>query len=113
MNQIIQFTELQQSPIGREFEGNKFEGSAVSFILVDAAAGEGVQLHSHPYPEIFIVQEGSALFTIGKSQVEAKAGQILIVPPDVPHTFVNTGSGKLRQVDIHLSPGFITKWLDT
>jgi len=27
------------------------------------------------------------------------------------HGFVNNGPGVLRQIDIHLSPTFITEWL--
>jgi len=39
------------------------------------------------------------------------APRTLIGPADVPHGFVNVGVGRLKQVDIHLSPTFITKWL--
>jgi mannose-6-phosphate isomerase-like protein (cupin superfamily) len=31
------------------------------------------------------------------------AGQIVVAPAGVPHKFVNSGSGPLRQVDIHPS----------
>jgi mannose-6-phosphate isomerase-like protein (cupin superfamily) len=112
MSSVIQFSELQKSIIGLEFEGYKFEDTAITFIIVDAAPGEGVKLHSHPYAEIFIVQEGNGLFTIGDKTIEATGSQILIVPPNVPHKFINTGSGKLQQVDIHLNPKFITQWLE-
>jgi mannose-6-phosphate isomerase-like protein (cupin superfamily) len=37
---------------------------------------------------------------------------MLIVPADVPHKFVNSGDGPLRQIDIHVSPRFITDWLE-
>jgi mannose-6-phosphate isomerase-like protein (cupin superfamily) len=112
MSKVIQFSELQKSIIGLEFEGYKFDGTGITFIIVDAAPGEGVKLHSHPYAEVFIVQEGIGLFTIGDKIIEVTGRQILIVPPNVPHKFINTGSGKLRQVDIHLNPKFITQWLE-
>ncbi|MEJ7683001.1 MAG: cupin domain-containing protein [Segetibacter sp.] len=109
MNKVIQFSELQKSPLGWEFEGYKFEETGITFIIVEAAHGEGPKLHSHPYTEVFIIQEGIGLFTIGDKTIEARGSQILIVPPDVPHKFINTGSDKLRQVDIHLSHKFITE----
>jgi mannose-6-phosphate isomerase-like protein (cupin superfamily) len=59
-----------------------------------------------------VIQEGSATYTIGSTTLEAKAGQIAIVPAGVPHKFVNSGSGRLLQVDIHHSPRFITQWLE-
>ena len=42
-----------------------------------------------------------------------RAGEIVISPPDTPHRFVNAGAGTLRQLDIHLSPRFVTEWLTT
>jgi mannose-6-phosphate isomerase-like protein (cupin superfamily) len=35
----------------------------------------------------------------------------VIVPAGVPHKFVNSGSGPLRQLDIHASRSMITTWL--
>jgi mannose-6-phosphate isomerase-like protein (cupin superfamily) len=35
-----------------------------------------------------------------------------MVPAGVPHKFVNTGAGRLRQIDIHASERFVTEWLE-
>jgi mannose-6-phosphate isomerase-like protein (cupin superfamily) len=35
----------------------------------------------------------------------------VIVPPGQAHGFVNSGTGKLKQIDVHLSPRFVTEWL--
>jgi mannose-6-phosphate isomerase-like protein (cupin superfamily) len=93
-----------------EFEGEA-HGTSVSFILVDMPPGRGVALHRHPYAEIFIVQEGHASFTVGTSTIEVVAPRTLVGPANVPHSFINVGEGRLKQVDIHLSPKFITEWL--
>jgi mannose-6-phosphate isomerase-like protein (cupin superfamily) len=111
MAQIISQHELPLDGFAREFEGHGYGGTSVSFIIVEARPGAGPKLHSHPYEEIFIVQEGTATFTVGDATIEAAAGQIVIAPADVPHKFVNSGAGTLRQVDIHASPHFITTWL--
>ena len=37
---------------------------------------------------------------------------ILAAPAGVPHRFVNSGDGPLRQIDIHVSPRFETEWLN-
>ena len=102
--------ELQHFPNTDEFEGEP-HGASVSFILVDMPPGEGVRLHRHPYAEIFIVQEGRASYTVDSSMFEVVAPRTLIVPAHTPHAFVNSGDMRLRQVDIHLSPKFITEWL--
>jgi mannose-6-phosphate isomerase-like protein (cupin superfamily) len=61
---------------------------------------------------IFIVQEGRPLFTVGAETLDGQPGQIIVVPPETPHKFVNIGEGPLRQIDIHASKRFITEWLE-
>ena len=74
--------------------------------------GGGPRLHKHPYAEIFIIRSGTGLFTVGEREIEACAGQILIVPPDTPHKFTNLGPGPLETTDIHENGSFITEWLE-
>jgi mannose-6-phosphate isomerase-like protein (cupin superfamily) len=58
------------------------------------------------------MQEGSVTFTAGDEVVEARDGQVVVVPVGLPHRFVNSGTGRLRQIDIHASGRFISEWLD-
>jgi mannose-6-phosphate isomerase-like protein (cupin superfamily) len=108
---IINKSELPFDSIGWEFQGRQY-GSAVSFIIIEAQPGDGPRLHSHPYEEVFIVEEGEATFTIGNETIVVTGAQIVVGPPNVPHKFVNSGAGVLRQVDIHVSPKMITTWLE-
>jgi len=111
MTFVINKVELPSSEIGWEFEGLQYGDTNVSFLLIDASPGSGPHLHSHPYEEIFVVQEGQVTFTIGDVTLEATGGQIVIVPAGIPHKFVNSGTGSLRQIDIYPSPRMITTWL--
>lgn len=86
-------------------------GARVSIIAVDAAPGVGPQLHRHPYEEVFVVLEGEATFTLGDTQQVAHAGEVVVAPAGVPHTFINSGATPLRQIDVHVSPRFDTEWL--
>lgn len=95
-----------------EFEGSRYLDTEVSFIWVDMPPGGRVRLHQHPYKEIFILQEGAATFTVGSATLQARAGQIIVVPANTPHKFMNTGDRQLKQVDIHVSRQFITDWLE-
>lgn len=109
---VISQQELPFEGYSWEFQGHRYADTKVSFIIVEAQPGEGPKLHSHPYEEVFIVQEGQATFTLGERTIEVFAGQIAIAPAGVRHKFVNSGTGILRQVDIHVSPRFITSWYD-
>jgi quercetin dioxygenase-like cupin family protein len=86
-------------------------GANVSVIAVDLAPGEGPALHRHTYPEVFVVLEGQATFTLGGEDRVVHGGEVLVAPAGVAHRFVNSGSDRLRQVDIHESPRFDTEWL--
>jgi quercetin dioxygenase-like cupin family protein len=100
---VVGKDELPSSRIAHRFEGYRFGNVNASFFLVDSPPGEGALLHFHPYEEIFITLEGEATFTVGDEVIEAKAGQIVVAPANVPHKFTNSGTGLLRQVDIHPS----------
>src|SRR3712207_2237374 len=95
--------ELPHGKIAHKFEGYRYGDVDVSFFLVESPPGGGAVLHTHPYEEIFVTLEGEATFTVGDTTIEASAGQIVVAPAGVPHKFVNSGSGPLRQVDIHPS----------
>lgn len=115
--ETIQYTVINRDDLPRdgntiEFEGFRFPATDVSFIWVDMLPGGAIRLHKHPYQEIFIVQEGVSTFVVGSSTLEAHAGQIILVPADVPHKFMNDGSTRLRQIDIHVSKQFKTEWLE-
>jgi len=97
--------------MGYEVTGDTI-GAGMSVIVVDAAPGGGPRLHRHPYEEVFVVLEGEATFTLGDQQRVARAGDVVVAPPGVAHTFRNTGSGTLRQVDVHAARRFNTEWLE-
>jgi mannose-6-phosphate isomerase-like protein (cupin superfamily) len=93
------------------FEGHEHGGTGISMIFVDAEPGRGRALHRHDYDEVFIVQERQATMTAGEREIVATAGDIVVVPAGMPHGFVNSGDGRLRQIGIHLSPRYVTEWL--
>jgi mannose-6-phosphate isomerase-like protein (cupin superfamily) len=109
--QIIKQQQLPWSEIARELVGAE-HGLDITLVFVDAEPGRGPATHRHPYAEVFIVLEGQATFTIEDAQQEAHAGDILVANASQPHSFVNSGTGRLRQINIHMSPSFSTEWVD-
>jgi len=84
---MIAVSDLPGNLVGR-FEGRDY-GSSVSFFIGTFREGTGPSLHRHPYDETFIVEAGSATFTIDGDTVELQAGQIAVVPAGTPHKFVS------------------------
>src|SRR5213082_583400 len=79
----------------------------ISDYIVNAEPGKGPPLHTHPYVDVIFMLEGRATVRVDDEQREAKAGEIVVVPANTPHRFVNSGNELLRQIDIHASPKFI------
>jgi quercetin dioxygenase-like cupin family protein len=84
---MIATSDLPGNLVGR-FEGRE-HGSSVSFFIGTFDAGTGPGLHRHPYDETFIVEAGSATFTIEGDTLELAAGQIAVVRANTPHKFVS------------------------
>ncbi len=104
--------DLPKSNFSRELVGDDVGGIPASVIFVDAEPGEGPRLHKHAYAELFFVLEGEATFSDGSERRVVGPGGVAVVPPSQPHAFVNSGSGRLRQIDVHLSGRFVTEWLE-
>ncbi len=109
---VVRPAELRASNFSRELVGEVYGGIPASVIFVDAEPGQGPSLHQHAYAELFFVIDGEATFTDGTNERVVRGGDVVIVSPDQPHAFVNSGAGQLRQIDVHLSPRFVTEWLD-
>jgi mannose-6-phosphate isomerase-like protein (cupin superfamily) len=101
----------EQLAVRGEFEGADHGDTGISMIFVDAEPGTGPALHRHEYDEVFVVLEGEATMTAGGTEIKAGPGDIVVVPAGQPHAFVNSGPGRLRQIDVHLSPRYATEWL--
>ncbi|MFZ5732427.1 MAG: cupin domain-containing protein [Pseudomonadota bacterium] len=93
------------------FEGAA-TGAGVSFFLVDTDTGEGPALHSHPYPETWIVRSGRARFTADGRDIEAGPGDIIVVGAGIAHCFECISEEPVEIVCIHAAERFETTWLD-
>jgi quercetin dioxygenase-like cupin family protein len=107
---VVRTETLPDSGSSYRFDGAD-HASPVSFFLIHNEPGGGPGLHTHPYAETFIIEEGQATFTVGEETIEVRAGEIVVAPADVPHAFVNSGSGVLRSVNIHPVAEMETVWL--
>src|SRR2546421_12548776 len=105
---VIPREELQRNGNAYLFQGGEHGGVPISFFLVFTSPGRGPSLHIHPYEEVFVVQEGHAIFTIGDTTLEARGGEIVVAPANMPHKFKNAGEEPLQMINIHPSKQVIT-----
>lgn len=92
------------------YEG-RGHGAGVSLFCVDARPGTGPNLHWHPYTETWVVLEGVAHVEAGEHRLQARAGDIVTIPPGTIHRFQNLEPGNLRMLCIHASPTIIQEFV--
>lgn len=112
MTTLTTLNNLPFAGNSHEMEGYLYGDAPVTLIFFDGPPGSGPKLHRHPYAELFIVLEGCATFTVGDETFEVHGGQIALAAAGVPHKFVNSGDGPLKQIDIHVNDRFVTDWLE-
>ncbi len=76
-------------------------GYSFSIYETTLAAGNGLPLHKHPYPEFFYLLEGKLDFGWWNDAGVAEwmtcgAGTSVLAPPNAPHTFFNKSGGPAR-----------------
>lgn len=102
MATVTPLSDIRRSATAALFKGA--DQAPVSIFVTEYERGQGPQLHLHPYPEVFVVTDGTATFTAGDEQLTVEAGHIVVVPAETPHQFKGAGDEKLRVVSVHPSP---------
>jgi quercetin dioxygenase-like cupin family protein len=101
MADVVPIEELRRSPTAALFQGG--EAIPVSIFVTAYERGQGPDLHVHPYPEVFVVEAGTARFTVADDELVVQAGHIVTVPADTPHGFKGEADDTLRVVSVHPS----------
>ncbi len=112
MAHVVHKNDLPGNHTSRQFEGHLHHATYLSFFISDTPPGKGPSLHTHPYEEIFIIEAGTLTFVVGTETIDATPGQIVIVPPETPHKFTNTGAENARHIDLHANAQMVTTWLE-
>ena len=99
MATVTPIEEIRLSENAALFEGKDQIG--ISSFIVEYPRGKGPDLHLHPYPEAFVVLDGTAVFTAGEEELTVAGGNVVVVPAETPHGFKNPGDETLRVVSIH------------
>lgn len=82
------------------------DGDTASAVEIWEREGSGPPQHVHAeHDEIWYVLEGRFTFLIGDTHVPATAGEVIVGPRGLPHTF-RADSSDARLLDIHSPGGF-------
>jgi quercetin dioxygenase-like cupin family protein len=80
-------------------------GAEQTLAVATWSPGLGNAEHTHPNcEEIVYVLEGAIDHTLGEQVTTLKAGDVIVVPRDVPHRLVNNGATPVRTLIVFSSP---------
>ena len=87
------------------------EGTVVSRTIIERdtgtvtlfafGAGQGLSEHTAPYDALVYVIDGAARITIASDEHTVEAGEMLIMPADIPHALHADEAFKMLLVMIH------------
>ena len=101
MPTVISIEDLRRNPTVVLFEGG--DEVTASIFVTENVRGEGPTLHVHPYPEIFLVEAGTATFTVAGEEITVTEGHFVIVPAETPHGYRSAADETLRVVSFQPS----------
>ncbi len=73
--------------------------------LESGAGYSGIELHRHPFFEIFYISKGSYSVFFNTNSQTLSNGDLYIIAPDVNHRFVSDNGGEMLYVGIALNYG--------
>jgi quercetin dioxygenase-like cupin family protein len=71
---------------GRVVSRTLAQNKGVSITLFAFDVGEGLSTHSAPGDALVQILDGEAEIKIGGENVTAKAGEVVVMPADIPHS---------------------------
>jgi quercetin dioxygenase-like cupin family protein len=80
--------------------------------LLEVPAGCRLPRHTDSAEETVVVLSGSARVSIDGEQGDAAAGDVVVIPRDVPHEVRNAGDEPLRFAAVYASTDVVTTYED-
>jgi mannose-6-phosphate isomerase-like protein (cupin superfamily) len=111
MTIVLPVEALRRNEMSALFEGADHGDVDISVFVTTWPAGRGPRLHEHPYAEVFLVQQGEALFEVDGRRSTVAADHFVVVPAATPHRFENAGTAPLRLLSIQPSPRVRQTWI--
>ena|GEM_PF-779667 len=100
---VMNYHAVEAQKKGKGYSGKVFTSdSSVKIVEMTIEPGGEVPPHSTPVDVIFHTIEGEAEITVGDESTTVTPGYILDSPAEIPHSIVNTGTGKFVMLVIQL-----------
>lgn len=85
MTQHVRWSEIPEETLSPMLTRRYVNGAGVTVARFFLRKGLVVPEHSHPSEQVACVLEGALKFTLEGREVVVRAGETLVIPPNVPH----------------------------
>lgn len=85
MTQHIRWSDIPEEQLSPMLTRRYVNGAGVTVARFVLRKGLVVPEHSHPNEQVTCILEGALKFTLEGRQVIVRAGETLVIPPNVPH----------------------------
>jgi len=85
MVKLVRWTEIETEHLNPLLERQFISTAGVTLARFLLRKGVVVPEHSHPNEQLAYVLEGALRFTVAGETMVVRAGEVLCIPPNVPH----------------------------
>ena len=100
MIKIANFKQIAEKTAREGVTRRVFSGENSMMVLNTIQAFAQPALHQHPHEQITYILQGECDFTMGEEVIKMKAGDVVLVPPDMPHTLKPTSDETIINFDV-------------
>ncbi len=97
-SEALDLESLVEYQTGRVVSLTLVQNDAMSMTLFAFSQGEGISTHSAPGDALVYIIDGQARISIGDKIIDAKAGQTVVMPSNIPHGLDATENFKMLLV---------------
>ena len=83
---LYNWTEVTEEPLTPTATRQMIHGATLTVAKLRTKKGSIVPTHSHVNEQITTMEKGSMLFVTPTEQIVVRAGESLVIPPNVPHS---------------------------
>jgi quercetin dioxygenase-like cupin family protein len=108
MRKKTEVSSLSGVPVERLFGGKVlrkvFSTENIEIVSYTYEEGSHFPEHSHPEEQVTIVEKGEITFELEGTHVKLGRGDVVYIPPDVPHSARAGLSGRAHTINIFYPP---------
>ena len=83
---FLKRSDMKERALVPGFRARFAHGEQITVGQVRIEAGAALPQHAHPHEQISTLVKGQFEFTLGGETMLLKAGSVVVIPPNVPHS---------------------------